>query len=209
MIWPPIRICRRQASGRRRPPITPCLCPGASRERREEGGQACRRGYDAIGHNERTQQILLARHLKHVRLPTILREYDKVAREAAREGLDHKAYLLRLIELELIHWERRVVERRIRRARFPRVKSLDTFDFAAILSLNKMLVLHLARCEYRSGGQHSTIVAPARKQPPPWCHGPPLRHVLLSRLGCWQSVRESDLRGEPACSLYLPIATSS
>ena len=57
-------------------------------------------------------------------------------------------YLLRLVELELIDRERRLVERRIRDARFPAVKSLDTFDFAAIPSLNKMLVLELARCEY-------------------------------------------------------------
>ena len=95
-----------------------------------------------------TPQILLAHHLKQLRLPTILREYDKVAREAAREGIDHTAYLLRLVELELIDRERRVVERRIRQARFPAVKSLDTFDFVAIQSLNKMLVLELARCEY-------------------------------------------------------------
>ena len=40
------------------------------------------------------------------------------------------------------------MERRIRQARFPAVKSLDGFDFAAIPSLNKMLVLELARCEY-------------------------------------------------------------
>jgi len=37
-----------------------------------------------------------------------------------------------LVELELIERERRVVERRIRQARFPAVKSLDTFDFTAI-----------------------------------------------------------------------------
>jgi DNA replication protein DnaC len=41
-----------------------------------------------------------------------------------------------------------VTERRIREAGFPSVKSLDTFEFAAIPSLNKMLVLELARCEY-------------------------------------------------------------
>ena len=35
-----------------------------------------------------------------------------------------------------------------RAARFPAVKSFDTFDFAAIPSLGKMLVLELARCEY-------------------------------------------------------------
>ena len=91
--------------------------------------------------------MLLAYHLKQLKLPTVLREHEKVAREAARDGVDHVRYLLRLVELELLDRERRVVERRIREARFPAVKSFDTFDFAAIPSLNKMLVLELARCE--------------------------------------------------------------
>lgn len=95
-----------------------------------------------------TPQVLLAHHLKQLKLPTILREYDKVGRECARDGVDHTRYLLRLVELELIERERRTIERRIRAARFSAVKSFETFDFAAIPSLNKMLVLELARCEY-------------------------------------------------------------
>jgi DNA replication protein DnaC len=93
-------------------------------------------------------QVLLAHHLKQLKLPTVLREYDKVARDCARDGVDHPRYLLRLVELELIDRERRMVERRIKAARFPAVKSLDTFNFTAIPSLNKMLVLELARCEF-------------------------------------------------------------
>jgi len=93
-------------------------------------------------------QVLLGHHLKALKLPTFLREYDKVARDCAREGIDHPSYLLRLAELELIERERRMVDRCIREARFPAVKSLDTFEFAAIPSLNKMLVLELARSEY-------------------------------------------------------------
>ena len=92
--------------------------------------------------------MLLAHHLKTLKLPTFLREYDKLARQCATEGADHVRYLVRLTELELIDRERRMVERRIRQARFPAVKSLDSFDFKAIASLNKMLVLELARCEY-------------------------------------------------------------
>jgi DNA replication protein DnaC len=91
-------------------------------------------------------QVLLAHHLKALKLPTFLREYDKQARQCAAEGVDHTGYLLRLAELELLERERRAVERRIRQARFPAPKSLDSFDFAAIPSLNKLLVL--ARCEY-------------------------------------------------------------
>jgi DNA replication protein DnaC len=93
-------------------------------------------------------QVLLAHHLRQLKLPTFLREYEKLAAEAAREGLDHVRFLLRLAELELIDRERRMVERRIRAARFPAVKSFDTFDFATIPSLNKPLVLELARCEF-------------------------------------------------------------
>jgi DNA replication protein DnaC len=95
-----------------------------------------------------TPQVLLAHHLKALRLPTFLREYDKLARQCAAEGVDHSRYLLRLAELEMIDRERRTVERRIKEARFPTVKSLDSFDFTAIPSLNKTLVLELARSEY-------------------------------------------------------------
>jgi DNA replication protein DnaC len=95
-----------------------------------------------------TPQLLLAHHLKALKLPTFLREYDKLAQQCAAEGVDHPRYLLRLAELELIDRERRMVERRIKEARFPTVKSLDSFDFTAIPSLNKTLVLELARSEY-------------------------------------------------------------
>jgi DNA replication protein DnaC len=95
-----------------------------------------------------TPQVLLGHHLKALKLPTVVREYDKVARQCAAEGVDHVRYLLRLAELELIDREQRLVERRIRAARFPAVKSLDSYDFTALPSLNKALVLELARCEY-------------------------------------------------------------
>ena len=78
-----------------------------------------------------TPQVLLEHHLKALRLPTFLGEYEKQARECAAAGVDHARYLLRLAELELIERERRLVDRRIRAAKFPAVKSLDTFDFSA------------------------------------------------------------------------------
>ena len=93
-------------------------------------------------------QLLLAHHLKSLKLPTFSREYDKVAQQCAAEGMDYPRYLLRLAELELIERERRMVERRIREAKFPAVKSLDSFDFRALPSINKPLVNELARCEY-------------------------------------------------------------
>ena len=92
--------------------------------------------------------LLLEHHLKELKLPTFLREYGKLAGQCAAEGVGHPDYLLRLAELELIDRHQRMVERRIRAARFSTVKSLDTFDFLAIPSVNKPLVMQLARCEY-------------------------------------------------------------
>ena len=47
-----------------------------------------------------------------------------MAAQCAAENADHPQYLLRLAELELIDRHQRMVERRIRAARFPAVKSL-------------------------------------------------------------------------------------
>ena len=74
-------------------------------------------------------ELLLQHHLKKLRLPTVLREYEKLARQCATENVDHVRYLARLIELELIDREARMVDRRIKAAKFPAIKSLESFDF--------------------------------------------------------------------------------
>lgn len=106
-------------------------------------------------------RLLLDHHLKSLKLPTFLREYDKQARLCAADGIDHVGYLARLTELELIDRERRLVERRIKQAGFPTVKQLESFDFKAIPGLNKMLVLELARSEYVSRRENVILLGPS------------------------------------------------
>ena len=106
-------------------------------------------------------QVLLAHHLKLLKLPTFAREYEKVAAESTRDQVDYPRYLLRLCELERIERDRRNMERRIRAAKFPQTKSLDTFDFKAIPSLNKALVLELARGEWIERRENCIALGPA------------------------------------------------
>lgn len=106
-------------------------------------------------------QVLLANHFKTLKLPTFAREYEKVALESAQDRADYPRYLLRLCELERIDRERRNMERRIRLARFPQTKSLDTFDFTAQPSLNKALVLELMRCEWIDKRQNCIALGPS------------------------------------------------
>ncbi|MCZ7450792.1 ATP-binding protein [Agrobacterium rhizogenes] len=108
-----------------------------------------------------TPEILLAHYLKALKLPTFQREYQKLARLCATEGVDHVGYLTRLAEREMIERDRRKVERRIKAARSPVVKSLDSFDFAAIPKLNKMRVLELARCEWIDRRENVIALGPS------------------------------------------------
>ena len=73
----------------------------------------------------------------------------------------------RLVELELIDRERRLVERRIKQAGFPVVKQLESFDFKAIPALNKMLVLDLARGEVHRAPRERNPARPKRRRQDP------------------------------------------
>ena len=95
-----------------------------------------------------TPQVLLEHYLKQLRLPTMVREYPKLAEQCAKEAATFEQFLLRLVELEMLDRERRSIERRIKSAQFPVTKSLETYNFLALPKLNKKLVMELARGEW-------------------------------------------------------------
>jgi DNA replication protein DnaC len=66
-------------------------------------------------------------------------------------------FLLRLVESEMMDRERRATERRIKAAKFPVSKSLETYNFLDMPTLNKKLVIDLARCEWI--GRRENILA--------------------------------------------------
>jgi DNA replication protein DnaC len=127
-----------------------------------------------------TPQVLLQHHLKKLRLPTFNSEYDKLARQCAAENKDHVHYLLRLCELELIERERRMIERRIKAAKFPATKSLDSFDFKVMPSLNKPLTMELARCEFIAKRQNVIALGPS---------GTGKTHIALGLAACQKGLK--------------------
>ena len=108
--------------------------------------------------NEDKSTVLLKHHLKALKMPTILAEYEKVAARCAQENVDHLRFLLQLCELELLDRERRAAERRLKAAKFPGLQTLETFDFMARPSVNKLLVLELMRCEYIDNRENVLLV---------------------------------------------------
>jgi DNA replication protein DnaC len=91
---------------------------------------------------------LLESHLKSLRLPTFIENYQTFAQDATQQNLSFERYLLALAEQEVVQRDLNRQRLRIRQARFPVIKSLSDFDFAAIPQLNKQRILDLARGEY-------------------------------------------------------------
>ena len=73
--------------------------------------------------------LLLRSNLKQLKLPTVLAEYEKLAREAADASEPYDAYLLRLTELEVAARSVNAQLARIRAAAFPVAKDFDNYDF--------------------------------------------------------------------------------
>jgi DNA replication protein DnaC len=102
--------------------------------------------------------VLLKHHLKALKLPTMHRECEALAARCAKENVDHLGFLLRLCERELLEREGRAAQRRLKAARFPTIKTLEGFDFAAASKLNKPMVLELLRCEYLDRRENLLLV---------------------------------------------------
>jgi DNA replication protein DnaC len=91
---------------------------------------------------------LLKTQLRQLRLPTMGREFEKLARDAAAANQTFAQFLLRLTELELATRAANAVTTRIKDAGFPVEKDFDTYDFSVMPQLSKPKILELARCEW-------------------------------------------------------------
>lgn len=100
-------------------------------------------------------QMLLKANLKQLRLPTILAEHEKLAREASASNETYEQYLLRLTELEVAARQTNALNSRIRNANFPVEKGLEDYNFQAVPGLGKQTILELARGEWIS--QHFNV----------------------------------------------------
>jgi DNA replication protein DnaC len=91
---------------------------------------------------------LLKAHFRQLRLPTMSKEFEKLARDAAASNQTFTQFLLRLTEVELATRAANAVATRVKNATFPVLKDLDTFDFSVLPQLSKPKVLELGRCEW-------------------------------------------------------------
>lgn len=91
-------------------------------------------------HDERLKQYLKAMKLRFIR-----DHYPQLLEQAGREQWSHLDLLLRLVEGEAHFRADNALKRRLKAARFPVLKTLDTFDWAWPRKINRPLVQDLFR----------------------------------------------------------------
>jgi DNA replication protein DnaC len=93
----------------------------------------------------------LDENLAYLKLSFIRHSYESLATEAAQKKWPHVQYLARLIEGEADFRHDRAVQRRIRLARFPVIKTLDQFQWSWPKDINRLQVQNLFRMQFVKG----------------------------------------------------------
>ncbi len=94
------------------------------------------------------QESTIVEYCKRLQLPAVRRQFSRLAQEAAKQNQGHISYLEALLESELEERERNAVTRRIQEARFPKVKTLEEFEFEKAPLIPANLVRSLAEGDY-------------------------------------------------------------
>ena len=98
----------------------------------------------------------LNEQLSYLKLNYLLEHYDALATEAAQAQWTHVQYLACLIEGEALERQQRSIQRRIRQARFPLIKTLDAFQWTWPNKLNRAQVQNLFRLTFID--EHANII---------------------------------------------------
>ena len=96
--------------------------------------------------------------LSQLRLPSMKKQWEQIARRADAEGWPAGRMLSVLAELELADRQRRRIERHLGEARLLPAKSLQSFDFDAVSAISRSRVMALASSDSWLEHGHNVIV---------------------------------------------------
>jgi len=90
----------------------------------------------------------LEQKMQCLKLPFILANHESLAKKAAHKQWTHVQYLAELVNGELSLRQDRSIQRRIRLARFPVIKTLDQFQWTWPKKINRLQVQNLFRLHF-------------------------------------------------------------
>lgn len=105
--------------------------------------------------------VLVKTYLKQLRLPTMVRECEPLAREAEQRGLGYLGYLQALLEQEVTQRQEQQLRQRLKTAAFPYEKRLEGFDFSLVPALSKVRLLELAQGAFLAQRENLLFIGPS------------------------------------------------
>ena len=103
---------------------------------------------------------LVVTHTRALKLPGMARAFEALARQARDAHWPHEEYLQEVLSAELASRHESVIRQRLREARFPEVKTLDTFDFPAADGVSATQIHTLARGEWVTAPENLILAGP-------------------------------------------------
>ena len=103
---------------------------------------------------------LIVTQTRALKLPGVARTFEPLARQARDAHWPHEEYLHEVLSAEQASRHESVIRHRLREARFPEVKTLETFDFAAADGINATQIHTLARGEWLTAPETLILAGP-------------------------------------------------
>lgn len=103
-------------------------------------------------------EIRIKQNLKDLKLSAMLRELGSLLRDARENQQSHEEFLLNLTETEVNTRAENSLRRRLKEAKFPLIKPMETFDFEKALDLDANLVKTLSTCEFIEKKQNAIFL---------------------------------------------------
>jgi DNA replication protein DnaC len=105
-------------------------------------------------------QELIRAQTKSLKMPGLCRVFEGLARQAREEKWAHEDYLHEALSAEQTSRAESAIRSRLHEARFPEMKTLDSFDFGAADGVDAKTVAELARCEWVEQSRNTLLVGP-------------------------------------------------
>jgi len=104
------------------------------------------------------ERAVILQHCKQLRLPSVAAQFSRQAEIALKQNHTHLRYLNLLLGTEVEDRERHLVERRLREAHLPRMKTLDEFDFSKTPQIKATRIRELAEGKYLDRGEPVILI---------------------------------------------------
>jgi DNA replication protein DnaC len=106
-----------------------------------------------------TRDLIVAQ-TRALKLPGVARVFESLARQAREAHWPHEDYLHEALTAEQASRHESVIRQRLREARFPEIKTLDSFDFTAADGISATQIHGLARGEWVTAPENLIFAGP-------------------------------------------------